>query len=128
MTNEPLVGSFMVGPVERFFVVRRHTDAWLTEDQMRAYLAAQGLATDEIDRQVARARAVRDLAARSYVERPTTIGYCNEHGQTVVRKTDEPGHGPFQRVFILQCHACGHEYGTDGCAISGQRCPICQRH
>ncbi len=36
MANQSLmIGSFMVGAIERFFVVRRHTDAWLTEDQGR---------------------------------------------------------------------------------------------
>jgi len=122
-----MIGSFLVGPIERFFIIRRHTDAWLTEEQMRAHLVGTGLGDEEIARQFARARSIREWMARSYVERPTTIGFCNEHGQTVVRKTDEPGQGPFQRVFILQCHRCGHEHGVDGCAIPGQRCPMCQR-
>ena len=110
--RELMVGSFMVGPVERFFVVRRHTESWLTEDQMRAQLVEAGLGDEEIELQFARARSIREWMSASYAERPTAIGYRNEHGQTVV---------------ILQCHHCGHEHGVEGCAIPGQRCPMCQR-
>ena len=125
--RELMVGSFMVGPVERFFVVRRHAESWLTEDQMRAQLVEAGLGDEEIELQFARARSMREWMSASYAERPTAIGYRNEHGQTVVRKTDEPGQRPFQRVFIVQCHHCGHEHAVEGCAIPGQRCPMCQR-
>jgi hypothetical protein len=123
-----MVGSFMVGRVERFFIVRRHTETWLTEEQMRTRLAGEGLAGEAIDHQLARARAMREWAAKHYVDRLTDVGYRNEQAQTVVRKTDEPGRAPFQRVFILRCDRCGHEYGCDGCDIPRQRCPICQRH
>ena len=129
MANQALiVGSYLIGPIERFFLVQRHTEAWLTEEQMRACLADAGLDEQEINRQFVRARAMRRWMDEHYVERPTTLGYCNEHGQTVLRRTDEPGQAPFQRVFILKCRHCGHEHGVDGCAIPGQRCPICQRH
>jgi hypothetical protein len=44
----------------------------------------------------------------------------------VIRKTDRTGSAPGQRVFILRCTVCNHEYGADGCDIYDRLCPKCQ--
>jgi hypothetical protein len=53
----------------------------------------------------------------------TAIGYTNKHQQTVVRKTDEPRNDHLQRVYVLKCVVCGHEYGANGSDIWQRRCP-----
>jgi hypothetical protein len=43
---------------------------------------------------------------------PTTQpGYQNRNGQIVVGPTDLPGTDHLQRIYILRCALCQHEYG-----------------
>ena len=44
----------------------------------------------------------------------------------MIRKTERDGNAPGQRVFILHCTVCDHEYGSDGCDIYDRLCPKCQ--
>lgn len=53
----------------------------------------------------------------------TAIGYVNRNKQIVVRQTDVPGTDHGQRVYVLRCGECGHEYGTNGSDIFLRKCP-----
>jgi hypothetical protein len=99
--------------------------AW-TEADARVKLAERGLGSDEIEQKIVKARRFREWAPQSAWDRLTDLGYCNDHRQTVVRKTDRFGTGLFQRVYVLRCEKCGHEHDVDGCDIHVARCPNCQ--
>jgi hypothetical protein len=104
----------------------------LSEKDVRGRLAEMGLPGDDIDDQIDRARRVHamnaQIASAQFVwETTTSLGYRNGHGQEVRRKTDRPGTLPFQKVYVLHCGSCGHEYGTNGSEIHDRRCPSCQR-
>jgi hypothetical protein len=98
---------------------------WVDEASVRAQLAEMGLTDDEVQQQLQRARSMRRGADVSW-ERTTTIGFCNAHGQVVLRKTDLAGATEGQRVYVLRCGACGHEHPSDGCDVHTRRCPRCQ--
>jgi hypothetical protein len=85
-----------------------------------------GLDETAVAMQIARARKLKDFNALTSWEHVTTIGFRNREGQQVIRKTDRPGGAPGQRVFILHCTVCDHEYGADGCDIYDRLCPKCQ--
>lgn len=53
----------------------------------------------------------------------TEPGYVNQRGQVVLRATGEPGNDHNQRIYVLRCGDCGHEYGANGADISQRRCP-----
>lgn len=55
----------------------------------------------------------------------TTPGYVSRRGQTVLRDTGQPGNDHNQRVYVLRCGACAHEYGANGSDIWQRRCPAC---
>lgn len=117
---------------ERMAAIGQHfrTRALLSEEEVRAELVKWELPEVEVDEQIARARRTRqlttDVDSRSFVfERITRIGYCNDDEQEVVRKTTRSGPGS-QRVFVMRCRVCGHEYGAFGCDIHIRRCPKCQ--
>jgi uncharacterized Zn finger protein len=55
----------------------------------------------------------------------TEAGYRNRRDQEVVRQTGHEGNLPGQRLYILRCHRCGHEYGANGCDIHIRKCPQC---
>ena len=56
----------------------------------------------------------------------TTIrGYQNRNGQVVVRRTDVPGNDHNQRIYVLHCNGCGHQYGANGSDIWQRKCPKC---
>jgi hypothetical protein len=57
----------------------------------------------------------------------TNIGYENRNGQVVVRPTGLNGTDYGQKVYVLKCGHCGHEYGANGSDIWLRRCPSCQR-
>ena len=57
----------------------------------------------------------------------TEIGYRNRNGQTVLRRTDQPGNDHLQVIYVLQCGECGHEYGANGSDIFQRRCPAHDR-
>ncbi len=56
----------------------------------------------------------------------TTIGFVNPHGQENIRATDLPGTDHLQKIYVLRCQHCGHEYGANGSDIHLRRCPECQ--
>ena len=78
--------------------------------------------------QIQRARTMRQLHESGpwSMTRITAIGFRNREGQEVVRKTGREGTTLDQRVFVLRCSVCGHEYDCDGCDIYDRLCPNCQ--
>jgi hypothetical protein len=100
---------------------------WLSEADTCAQLAALGLTASEIDEQFAAVRRKQAVmtSAPTVMERITRIGCRNADGQEVIRKTARTGAGS-QRVFVIRCGVCGHEYGAYGCDIDIRRCPSCQ--
>ncbi len=99
----------------------------LTVAEARERLAARGVDDAEIDERIDRARRLLGTAASVpfVFERITRIGYCNAEGQEVIGKTDRPGPSG-QRVFVMRCRVCSHEYGAYGCDADIRRCPRCQ--
>jgi hypothetical protein len=99
----------------------------LTESAVRDALLRRGLSARDIDNQLAAAR--RKFAVMT--SKPTTwehitrIGYRNPEGQEIVRKTDVGG-PEGQRIYVLRCTVCGHEYGAYGIDADIRRCPACQ--
>jgi hypothetical protein len=63
---------------------------------------------------------------RDSARRTTEPGYTNRRGQKVLRKTAEHGNDHNQRVNVLKCGDCAHEYGANGSDIFQRRCPKCQ--
>jgi rRNA maturation endonuclease Nob1 len=55
----------------------------------------------------------------------TTPGYVNPNSQMVVRGTGLPGTDHLQRIYVLHCNRCGHEYGANGSDIHERKCPRC---
>ena len=102
------------------------TAARLSEEDVRAQLSEMGLSSDAADHQIRRARTIHALNEQTTWERTTRIGYRNNHGQEVISKTSLAGSLPEQKVYVLHCSDCGHEYGTNGCEVHGCRCPHCQ--
>lgn len=66
-----------------------------------------------------------DFAAMS--PKTTEPGYTNDHGQTVVRRTEHAGTDHGQTVYVLRCGKCRHEYGANGSDIWERKCPKCGR-
>jgi len=149
------VGSTETPDGERFFVVQpehvpnpvrltleERKTAWLrfverspllTEEDVRRHLADTGLSADEVETQVQRARRVRATAEKWHAsgeqfvwEQTTAVGYRNAGGQVVLRGTGLLGTLPFQRLYVLRCDHCGHEYGANGCDVHNRRCHYCQ--
>jgi hypothetical protein len=99
----------------------------LDEAGVREALLHRGYSTRDIDDQLAAARrkyAVMTSKPTSW-EHITRIGYRNPDGQQIVRKTDAGG-PQGQRIFVLRCTVCGHEYGAYGIDADIRRCPACQ--
>jgi hypothetical protein len=97
-----------------------------TEQDLRVKLGEMGLDETAASEQILRARKMRDMNERSSWDHVTSIGYRNREGQLVIRKTERGGSAPGQRVFILHCTVCDHEYGADGSDIYDRLCPNCQ--
>jgi hypothetical protein len=97
-----------------------------TEEVVRGKLAEMGLDETAASMQIQRARKIKDFSALTSWEHVTTIGFRNREGQQVIRKTEREGSAPGQRVFILRCTVCDHEYGADGAEIYNRLCPKCQ--
>lgn len=68
------------------------------------------------------ARVFREQMARM----TTTPGYVNRHDQRVVRPTELPGTDHGQRVYVVHCQKCEHEYGAKGSDLKQRKCPECQ--
>lgn len=98
----------------------------LSEAAAREELARCGFTLTDVEEKLAKARRTREWAPRTSIDWLTEIGYRNVHGQTVARKTDRFGTAPFQRVYVMHCERCGHEYGANGCDTHICRCPACQ--
>ena len=100
----------------------------LTEEILRARLAELGISTDAVTQHIVRARNIRAMDGRGASwEIVTALGYRNEEGQIVAARTARThGDDPGQRVFVLRCDVCGHEYGTYGVEIPHRCCPNCQ--
>ena len=99
----------------------------LSESEVREALLQRGLSVADIDAQLAAARrkfAVMTSQPTSW-EHITRIGYRNPDGQEIVRKTDVGG-PEGQRIFVLRCTVCGHQYGAYGFDADIRRCPACQ--
>lgn len=125
--------------LSRAFPPPKPGDRW--QDAMRRFLEEQQLLTESALRNKLREIGMDDAAATAQIERArkatslnsefswdhvTSIGFRNRDGQQVIRKTSREGRTPEQRVFILQCTVCGHEYGADGSEIYERLCPKCQ--
>jgi hypothetical protein len=103
-----------------------HSLELLTEDSLRDRLGEMGIAAGAISDHIVRARKVRHMHEGASWERVTAVGYCNEEGQVVLARTFRTGGEPEQRVFVLRCRVCGHQYGSYGADIPRRCCPNCQ--
>ena len=123
-TFPPKLGESWPDAMRRYFESNR----LFTEDGLRSKLAEMGLDEVAASEQIRRARQMNEMNRQGSVswDHITTIGYRNREGQQVIRKTEREGNAPGQRVFILHCTVCDHEYGADGCDIYDRLCPKCQ--
>ena len=119
---------FWSSPEDRLrgFALWLRTATFVTEDDIRALLAGLGLPSDDVEDQIERARMMHTSKEQLTWERTTTVGYRNNRRQEVLRKTALAGNLADQRVYVLRCGDCGHEYGANGCEIHDRRCPHCQ--
>ncbi len=99
----------------------------MSEQETRTALIRRGLSGEEAEERLATARRRFDVMTSKPLtwERVTRIGYRNADGQEIVRKTDVGG-PQGQRIFVLRCTVCGHEYGTYGIDADTRCCPRCQ--
>lgn len=99
----------------------------LGEAAIREALLHRGLSSREIDDLLAAARRKYEVMTSQPTswEHITRIGYRNPDGQEIIRKTDAGG-PEGQRIFVLRCTVCGHEYAAYGFDADIRRCPHCQ--
>lgn len=100
--------------------------AALTESEVRLQLAGMGLSPELIEEQIQRSRKIVWTWDQTSIQHTTAPGYRNADGQEVIRKTNMPGTSPNQRLYVMRCSHCGHEYGSNGCDIHSRRCHVCQ--
>ena len=55
----------------------------------------------------------------------TTPGFRNKNNQVVLRGTNLPGNDYNQRIYVLECGKCHHQYGANGSDIWLRKCPRC---
>ena len=119
-------------------------DAWRAFDTMRRLIEPMDAqATEELrklahdmhdkasspfaTRRFEKTKAAKDLGRKPRTNKKTTEpGYNNKNNQTVLRKTDLPGNDHNQKIYVLRCNECLHEYGANGSDIWLRRCPNCQ--
>jgi len=118
----PKPGEAWQDAMRRYF----ETNQLFTETLVRLRLAEMGMDEAAVAMQIERARSLTKFNELTSWEHVTTIGFRNRDGQQVIGKTEREGSAPGQRVFILHCTVCDHEYGTDGCDIYDRLCPKCQ--
>ncbi len=122
----------------------RDDDAWRALDTMtRLVEPMDAQATDELRKlahdmrdktssplatqRFEKTKAVKDRDHRKRTNKKTTEpGHNNRNNQTVLRKTDLHGNDYNQKVYVLRCEECLHEYGANGSDIWQRRCPNCQ--
>ena len=121
-TFPPKPGERWPDAMRRFF----EGEPLLTEADLRVKLAEMGLDEAAASQQIQRARRLKEFNELTSWVQITTIGFRNREGQQVIRKTARAGSAPGQRVFVLHCTVCDHEYGADGCDIYDRLCPKCQ--
>jgi hypothetical protein len=121
-TFPPKPGERWPDAMRRFF----EGEPLLTEADLRVKLAEMGLDEAAASQQIQRARRLKEFNELTSWVQITTIGFRNREGQRVIRKTARAGSAPGQRVFVLHCTVCDHEYGADGCDIYDRLCPKCQ--
>jgi hypothetical protein len=98
----------------------------LTEESLRTRLQDMGFGEDAVTNHIVRSRNIRQMNKGGSWERVTMLGYRNDEGQIVVAKTARTDTTLEQRVFVMRCSVCGHEYGTYGAEIPHRCCPNCQ--
>ena len=86
-------------------------------------LGVSGLAPPNGTRSSADRTADRKMSAA--LRLTTQIGYTNRNAQTVLRPTTAAGNDHNQKVYVLRCGKCNHEYGANGSDIWLRRCPSC---
>jgi hypothetical protein len=96
----------------------------MSEDELRVQLTEIGVPADAIEGHIREARKSRQTPL--VIEHITEQGYRNADGQVVVRKTGLAGTLPNQRIYVMRCEQCAHEYGRNGCDIHSSQCPNCQ--
>lgn len=122
----------------------RDDDAWRALDTMtRLVQSIDTQATEELHviaravrgktiglftaQELEKTKSAKGVSTRKYSNKKTTEqGYNNKNNQTVIRKTDLPGNDHNQKVYVLRCNECLHEYGANGSDIWLRRCPNCQ--
>jgi len=55
----------------------------------------------------------------------TRVGYLNADDQVVLGPTGRAGTDHGQKIYVLKCQHCAHEYGANGSDIALRRCPTC---
>jgi 5-methylcytosine-specific restriction protein A len=55
----------------------------------------------------------------------THIGFTNANAQLVLGPTGRAGTDHGQKIYVLKCQRCAHEYGANGSDIALRRCPAC---
>ena|SRR5688572_8071644 len=114
--------AILMDAMEKFV----HTLEIMTEEAIRVRLEEMGLAGESITNHIVRSRHMREMNKGGSWEVVTAPGYRNEDGQVVVARTSRTDGDPAQRVFIMHCSVCRHEYGTYGAEIPHRLCPGCQ--
>lgn len=56
----------------------------------------------------------------------TRTGFISDNAQEVVGPTGLAGTDHGQKIYVLRCQHCAHEYGANGSDIAIRRCPSCQ--
>jgi hypothetical protein len=99
----------------------------LSEAAVREALLRHGFSAREIDEQLTTARRKYEVMTSKPTSwlHITRIGSRNPDGQEIVRKTNAGG-PQGQRIFVLRCTVCGHQYGVYGIDADIRRCPACQ--
>jgi len=99
----------------------------LDEAAVRETLLRRGVSGRDIDDLLAAARRKYEVMTSQPTswEHITRIGYRNPDGQEIIRKTDAGG-PQGQRIYVLRCTVCGHEYAAYGFDADIRRCPRCQ--
>ena len=101
----------------------------VSQDEFVVELQTRGLPADEVSHQLDRARSSQNpVRGEIVLERTTSVGFRNLQRQVVVRKTDDHGSGPFERIYELECEGCHCRYRRGGSEVHTAGCPRCQHN